>query len=298
MTRETVHDLAASRSLTSTLAGAINAYIASGFMFGIRFRGGFFILSVSKSFSNILTCSMMFFWLTPTILANQNLVSSSVNMVLSQLLLFGIYMQSNLTQCFLSINRFSTIGFLGVGKQKNTTLITVLAIFSSWFAAVIWTGLGFPECTCFFSAQTLTFRYLNECHVSNYQFQLYCTFVLNTISNMLNTISFLIIVCGGAKYVSFTCRQPSRRKQRNARMFVQCYLQSLLLLLDVLLISSLHSETFGDILVALPSFAYMALFDGSNCKTHNAILQQRHSTGMCGEKESAQEELGDIDCGQ
>ncbi|CAL2032508.1 unnamed protein product [Caenorhabditis brenneri] len=79
--------------LISLAGGAVNAYIASGFMFGIRFRGGFFIFSISKSFSNILTCSLVFFWLVPAVFIKENLVSNYVNMILSQLLLFGLYIQ-------------------------------------------------------------------------------------------------------------------------------------------------------------------------------------------------------------
>ncbi|EFP07315.1 CRE-SRX-95 protein [Caenorhabditis remanei] len=247
--------------MISFVGGAINAYIASGFMFGIRFRGGFFIFSISKSFSNILICSLVFLWLVPAVFVKENLLSDYFNMILSQFLLFGLYIQGNLTQCFLSLNRFATICFVGSVKRKNSDLIA-LAVFTSWFSAIIWTLLGYPECTCFFSSESLTFRYADDCHVSNYQLQLYCAFVLMMISNMLNVISFLIICCGGAKSVSFSCRNASRRKQRNARMFIQCMVQSILFIIDVFLISSLNSGSFGDIIVALPSMAFFALFDG------------------------------------
>ncbi|PIC45019.1 hypothetical protein B9Z55_005186 [Caenorhabditis nigoni] len=232
--------------LISLAGGIINAYIGSGFLFGIRFRGGFFIFSISKSFSNILVCSLVFFWMVPAVFLKANLVSTYVNIILSQLLLFGLYIHGNLTQCFLSLNRFAAICFVGNVKRKNSDLIA-LGVFTSWFAAVIWTLLGYPECTCYFSSETLTFRYTDECHISNYQLQLYCAFVLMMISNMLNVISFLIICCGGA-----------------------CMLQSILFIVDVFLISSLNSGSFGDILVALPSMAFFALFDGY-CTSSNTI---------------------------
>ncbi|CAI2346280.1 unnamed protein product [Caenorhabditis sp. 36 PRJEB53466] len=183
--------------LISCVGGGINAYIASGFMFGIRFRGGFFIFSVSKTCSNILTSSLVFFWMVPAVFANSNLVTDHFNIILSQLLLFGLYIQGNLTQCFLSVNRFATICFMGGNKRKNTDLIS-LGIFSSWFATILWTLMGYPECTCSFSTQSLTFQFHDECHVANYQLQVYCAFVLMMVANMLNTISFLIIICGGA----------------------------------------------------------------------------------------------------
>ncbi|UMM16954.1 hypothetical protein L5515_013748 [Caenorhabditis briggsae] len=247
--------------LISLAGGIINAYIGSGFLFGIRFRGGFFIFSISKSFSNILVCSLVFFWMVPAVFLKANLVSTYVNIILSQLLLFGLYIHGNLTQCFLSLNRFAAICFVGNVKRKNSDLIA-LGVFTSWFAAIIWTLLGYPECTCYFSSETLTFHYTDDCHVSNYQLQLYCAFVLMMISNMLNVISFLIICCGGAKTISFSCRNAPRRKQRNARMFIHCMLQSILFIIDVSLISFLNSGSSGDILVALPSMAYFALFDG------------------------------------
>ncbi|CCD71043.1 7TM GPCR serpentine receptor class x (Srx) domain-containing protein [Caenorhabditis elegans] len=248
-------------ALISLVGGAVNAYIASGFMFGIKFRGGFFIFSISKAFSNILTCSLVFFWLVPAVFARDNLVSNYVNMLLSQLLLFGLYIQGTLTQCYLALNRFATICFVGSVKRENADMIA-LGVLTSWFAAIIWTLLGYPECTCYFSSEHLTFIYFDDCHIANYQLQLYCAFVLMMIFNMLNVISFLIICCGGAKSVSFSCRNAPRRKQRNAKMFIQCMAQSLLYIIDVFLISSLHSGSFGDILVALPSMAFLALFDG------------------------------------
>lgn len=75
-------------------------------------------------------------------------------MILSQFLVFGLYIQGNMTQAFLSLNRFATICFLGSNKRKNSDLIA-LGIFTSWFATVIWTLMGYPgelircsDCDC------------------------------------------------------------------------------------------------------------------------------------------------------
>ncbi|EFO87864.1 hypothetical protein CRE_05425 [Caenorhabditis remanei] len=218
----------------SSFGFVLNFYLLVKFI-GRKGRwSGFQKLCLVKTIPNITVCASFLFWVVPLSLLQFQDVPRFPNVIVGQIAGAGAYIMGPLIQLCMSGNRCLVLYFPLKQSIVDKRSSTNLAVSISIIVAVIFTLLGFPE-ECGYIYNPTVFTWSPEpfaCAEFQLDVLMYSVFTLSIISNSLNLITAVKLLCCNVRYSSRS--DALRRRKRRVMMFIQSTVQDCLHVVDLI----------------------------------------------------------------
>ncbi|EGT49554.1 hypothetical protein CAEBREN_31583 [Caenorhabditis brenneri] len=131
--------------LMSLIGMAVNLRVLQGFF--KQKMSSFYIMCSSKTLSNMIIILCYLFHNAPITIINNFTGPTSANIIVNQMVSYGIYLLGPVTQLLISINRLMVIIFVKKSITQNNQKITFAILICFWVAAIVITAWGSRD-TC------------------------------------------------------------------------------------------------------------------------------------------------------
>ncbi|PIC48364.1 hypothetical protein B9Z55_007364 [Caenorhabditis nigoni] len=228
----TTRAVGAEMMVASFLGLIINFYMMS--YFSKLEKSGFYILCLSKTFSNCMSLCIYLFYAGPVNLFYTQIGPCLLDAYMNQILGYGLLLQGPATQFIITINRFYVICFSPVNIPAYSNHVTVAAIAVSW-AANGWFGtlIGLPtDCLISFGFEHLDCIWYSDCGDIVGYYQIMIIFILAIANNSMNVIVAIKLFCTAKSLMKMSSGAAKNRRKLSIRFFIQSVVQDWICALD------------------------------------------------------------------
>ncbi|CAL2034563.1 unnamed protein product [Caenorhabditis brenneri] len=124
----------------SLIGMAVNLRVLQGFF--KQKMSSFYIMCSSKTLSNMIIILCYLFHNAPITIINNFTGPTFANIIVNQMVSYGIYLLGPVTQLLISINRLMVIIFVKKSITQNNQKITIAILICFWVAAIVITAWG------------------------------------------------------------------------------------------------------------------------------------------------------------
>ncbi|PIC48363.1 hypothetical protein B9Z55_007363 [Caenorhabditis nigoni] len=215
--------------LISIIGIAVNLKVLQSFC--KQKMSSFYIMCSSKTLSNMVIILGYLLHNAPITVIDNFTGPTFFNMLVNQMVSYGIYLLGPVTQFMISINRLLVMVFVKQAMVQNNQKITVVILVMFWLAAIAITSMGvIDSCNVIYNPELLNW-WSGGCDDDIGEAAMGFVILCAILSNLCNLIVLVKLVMSVSKkhMHSETIR---RRQAKSRKLFIQSCIQDWIFAID------------------------------------------------------------------